>query len=127
MGMIVVSDKPEEFKTLQKVFDMLQYAYQALAQFPKSEKYALATDIKRTMDEVLGYCIEVQKRRTKKTTLTNLDIANTKLKAYIRLSFNLGFLPMKKYEIWSAMVVEIGKMIGGLLKAESEKIDNHRE
>lgn len=121
-----MAEKPEEFKTLQKVFDMIQYAYLAMAQFPKSEKYALATDIKRTMDEVLGYCIEVQKRRTKKTTLTNLDIANTKLKAYIRLAFNLKFLPMKKYEIWSAMVVEIGKMIGGLLKAE-QQADNHRE
>ena len=121
-----VSNKPEEFKTLQKVFDMIQYAYLALAQFPKSEKYALATDIKRTMDEVLGYCIEVQKRKTKKTTLTNLDIANTKLKAYIRLAFNLHFLPIKKYEIWSDQVVEIGKMIGGLLKAEQQN-DNHRE
>ena len=121
-----VSSKPEEFKTLQKVFDMIQYAYLALAQFPKSEKYALATDIKRTMDEVLGYCIEVQKRKTKKTTLTNLDIANTKLKAYIRLAFNLHFLPIKKYEIWSDQVVEIGKMIGGLLKAEQQN-DNHRE
>ena len=121
-----VSDKPEEFRTLQKVFDMIEYAYLALAQFPKSEKYALATDIKRTMDEVLGYCIEVQKRKTKKTTLGNLDIANTKLRAYIRLAFNLKFLPMKKYEIWSAMVVEIGKMIGGLLKAEKDA-DNHRE
>ena len=121
-----VSNKPEEFKTLQKVFDMIQYAYLALAQFPKSEKYALATDIKRTMDEVLGYCIEVQKRKTKKTTLTNLDIANTKLKAYIRLAFNLHFLPIKKYEIWSGQVVEIGKMIGGLLKAEQQN-DNHRE
>ena len=122
-----VPDKePKPFEILQKVFDMIKYAYLALAQFPKSEKYALATDIKRTMDEVLGYCIEVQKRKSKKTTLTNLDIANTKLKVYIRLAFDLKFLPIKKYEIWAAQVVEIGKMIGGLIKADKEA-DNHRE
>ena len=119
-------EESKSFDTLQKVFDMIKYAYLALAQFPKSEKYALATDIKRTMDEVLGYCIEVQKRKTKKTTLTNLDIANTKLKAYIRLAFELNFLPIKKYEVWAAQVVEIGKMIGGLIKADKEA-DNHRE
>ena len=44
-----------------------------------------------------------------------------KLKAYIRLSFNLKFLPMNKYEIWSGMVVEIGKMLGGWLKTVNQK------
>ena len=39
-----------------------------------------------------------------------------KLRAYLRLSHKLGFLPMKKYEIWSTQVVEIGKMLGGWLK-----------
>ena len=111
-------DKPKEFLTLQKVYDMIEYAYPALAQFPKSEKFGLATDMKRTMDAILGLCIEVQKRRTKKTTLTNLDIEIAKLKAYIRLAFVLHFLPPKKYDIWSNMAVEIGKMVGGLLRAE---------
>ena len=40
----------EEFVLLQKVYDMMEYAYPAIAQFPKSEKYALGTDIKRCMD-----------------------------------------------------------------------------
>ena len=39
-----------------------------------------------------------------------------KLKAYLRLSHDLGFLPLKKYEVWSEKVVEIGKMLGGWLK-----------
>lgn len=40
----------EELKIMQKVFDMMQYGYGALAQYPKSEKFALCTDIKRCMD-----------------------------------------------------------------------------
>lgn len=39
----------EELKIMQKVFDMMQYGYGALAQYPKSEKFALCTDIKRCM------------------------------------------------------------------------------
>ena len=69
----------EELKIMQKVFDMMQYGYGALAQYPKSEKFALCTDIKRCMDTMLE-------------------------------------LPMKKYEVWSGMAVEIGKMLGGWLK-----------
>lgn len=107
----------EELKILQKIFDMMQYGYGALAQYPKSEKFALVTDIKRSMDTILERAIEAQKKYYKKTTLQDLDIEIMKLKAYLRLSQNLGFLPMKKYEIWSEKVVEIGKMLGGWLKS----------
>lgn len=44
------------------------------------------------------------------------DVEVAKLRAYLRLSHELGFLPMKKYEVWSGMAVEIGKMLGGWLK-----------
>ncbi len=107
----------EELKILQKIFDMMEYGYAALAQYPKSEKFALVTDIKRSMDTMLERAIEAQKKYYKKTTLQELDVEVMKLKAYLRLSQNLGFLPMRKYEIWSAKVVEIGKMLGGWLKS----------
>lgn len=107
----------EELKILQKIFDMMEYGYGALAQYPKSEKFALVTDIKRSMDTMLERTIEAQKKYYKKTTLQELDVEIMKLKAYLRLSLNLGFLPMKKYEIWSGKVVEIGKMLGGWLKS----------
>ena len=101
---------------MQKVYDMMEYAYPALAQYPKSEKFALCTDIKHCMDIMLERTIEAQKKYYKKTTLQELDVEIMKLRAYLRLSHELGFLPMKKYEVWSGMVVEIGKMLGGWLK-----------
>ncbi len=107
----------EELKILQKVFDMMGYGYQALQQFPKSEKFALVVDIKRCMHLILERVIEANKKYYKKTTLQELDVEVTKLKAYIRLSYNLGFLPLKKYELWSEMIVEIGKMVGGWIKS----------
>ena len=62
-------------------------------------------------------CIEAQKKYYKKTTLQDMDVEIATIRAYLRLSFQLGFLPMKKYEVWSGMVVEIGKMLGGWLKS----------
>lgn len=104
-------------KILQKTFDMMEYGYICLQQFPKAEKFALAVDIKRCMDTILGLIVTAQKKYYKKTTLQDLDIEVAKLKAYIRLAFLLKFLPMKKYEHWSALVVEIGKMLGGWIKS----------
>lgn len=110
----------EELKILQKTFDMINYAYPALAQYPKGEKFALVADIKRCMDVMLERIIEANKKYYKKTTLQELDVKVEKLKAYVRLSYNLGFLPPKKYEQWSGLVVEIGRMVGGWIKSVSK-------
>lgn len=103
--------------TLQKIFDMMNYAYPALSQYPKGEKFALVADIKRCMDNMLEKAVEANKKYYKKTTLQELDVNVAKLKIYIRLSYNLGFLPPRKYEYWSGLVVEIGKMVGGWIKS----------
>jgi len=105
-----------DFMMLQKILDMMEYAYIALRQFPKSEKYALATDIKHCMDLILGYAITAQKRYYKRTTLQEMDVEIAKLRTYIRLAYNLKFISMDKYQNWSDMVVEIGRMLGGWLK-----------
>ncbi len=114
---IGVSEIADELKILQKIFDMMKYGYPALSQFPKSEKFAMATDIKHCMHILLERCIEANKKYYKKTTLQDMDVEIMKLKAYLRLAQDLGFLPFKKYEIWSGMVVEIGKMLGGWIKS----------
>lgn len=109
--------KIEDLQIQQKIYDMTKYGYQALAQFPKSEKFALVADIKRCMHAILERGIEAQKKYYKKTTLQDMDVEIAKLKAFLRLSQELGFLPFRKYEIWSKKVVEIGKMLGGWIKS----------
>lgn len=110
----------EEFKTLEKLSDMIEYAYPLLAQFPKSEKFTLAADIKHIMLDALRYCVKVGKKKAKKTALYDLDVEIATLKRFIRLSYNLRFLSMHHYEVWSEKVTEIGKMIGGMIKAENQ-------
>ena len=116
----------KELKIKTKIEDMMIYAYPALAQFPRGEKYGIVTDIKHIMNEMLGLCIDIEKKRTKKTTIENLDRENTRLKCYLRICHELHFLPTKKYGYWEGLLVEIGKMIGGLLKAEAQTA-GHRE
>lgn len=111
----------QELMIYQKIMDMMVYGYQALAQYPKSEKFALVTDMKHSMDIMLERTIEAQKKYYKKNTLQELDVEIAKLKAYLRLSYQLRFLPDKKYEVWSGKVVEIGKMLGGWLKTVKAK------
>ena len=114
----------QEFKILTKVKDMMLYAYPVLAQFPKAEKFSLAQDIRHCMNELMELTITEDKKYTKKTTIENMDIANEKLKQYIEIAMELRYISFHKYEVWMRYLVEIGKMIGGLLKSVSSKPKN---
>lgn len=65
----------EDLIILSKAVEMVEYGYIVLKQFPKSEKFALAADIKKIMHKILEKIIEAQKKYYKKTTLQDLDVA----------------------------------------------------
>ena len=111
----------EDFKILQKVQDLMEYSYPILHQFPKAEKFSFAQDIRSCMNKLLELTIEEEKRYTKKTTIQNMDIENEKLKIFIRVAYELRYIDKHRYAVWSNKVVEIGKMIGGLLKSVSDR------
>ena len=110
----------EDLKILQKTYDMIEYGYIALRQFPKSERHTLAAEIKRSMYELLRLIIRGNKKYFKKTTLQDVDIELDNLRYLIRLGQSLGFLPFKKYEVWSKLLNEIGKMLGGWIKSTAK-------
>lgn len=107
----------EELKILQKTYDLSLYLYQCLQQYPKSEKYALAADTKTAAYELLRLLITANKRYHKKTIMQDADIQLGILRHLIRLGKDLGFLPIKRFEVISGMTTEIGKMLGGWMKA----------
>lgn len=96
---------------------MIFYGYKALRQFPKSEKHTLAAEMKMSMLNIQRLIIRANLRYYKKNTLEELDIEKAILMFYLRLSRRLGFLPLKKYEIWTGMLEEIGRLIGGWFKS----------
>jgi len=113
--------KKEDLMILQKCYDMMHYGYTALRQYPKSEKHTLAAETKRSMYDLLKLIIRANKKYHKKTTLQDLDIELENLRYLVRLGNGLEFLPFKKYENWSRMLNELGKMLGGWINADKKK------
>lgn len=106
----------DNFIVFQKTYDMIKYGYQALKQFPRSEKHTFAAEIKVAMIKLLKLIIETHKKYYRKTTLREMDTQLELITTYIRLAKDLEFLPFKKYGIWSEKLVEVGKLIGGWMK-----------
>lgn len=102
----------------QKVYDFLKYIYPVLAQFPKFEKFALQTQIKTAMFEMLKSIIRFKKTGTK-SHIYNADVELQFLKTLIRLSCDLEYKAMSKhrYEVASRHLAEIGRITGGIIEA----------
>lgn len=109
----------EELKILQKTYDMIKYGNQCLLQFPRAERYALAAEIKQSMYKILRLIIEANKQRNKRQLQIEIDTELDVLRTFIRLAADnqTKYLPLRKYEIWSKQLNEIGKMLGGWMKS----------
>lgn len=107
----------EDLKIRQKTEDMIKYGYTCLRQFPKSEKHTLAAQIRICMIHLLRLIISCNKKFSKRTAMQEIDVELDILRAYVRLSHELGFLPLRKYENWAKMNDEIGRMLGGWIKS----------
>ncbi len=125
-----------EAKLDRKFIDLARQLNLYLNHFPKHEKYGLSLQIRNAAYDVYGYVVEAQKRYHKKTTLTNLDVRHEQLRMLVRLAFELGYfefsngavseespdkLAVKRYTAVSAMIDEMGRMIGGWLNAELDR------
>jgi len=107
----------ENLKIKQKVEDMIEYGHVALRQFPKSEKFALGQDIKRSMTKLLEMVIRTNRTYDKRTMIYNVDTELEILRTYVRLAMKLEVLTFARYETWSQHLAEIGRMLGGWLKS----------
>lgn len=137
--------RPAPFVLKEKIADMMKYGKKAVAMFPRRERKT-AEEIQASMLAMYKLAITLEKRYYKKTTLQDLDIELEVLRHLIRLAADKDFydrqvpkkgadgktlreengeaimiavqppLPLKKYEHWSRLLSEIGRIIGGYIK-----------
>ena len=126
----------DEAKLDVKFIDFAKQMNLYLNHFPRHEKFGLSQAIRCKAYEVYGFIVESQKRYQKKTSLTHLDICHEQLRMLLRLAFELGYFKFKdgaldggsektaahRYLAISRLVDELGRMIGGWLASDKQRI-----
>lgn len=119
----VEKEKPAEIdaymgtmKLYQKTYDFLKYIYPILAQFPKFEKFALQTQIKAAIFEMLKDIIRFKKTGTK-SHIYAADVELQFIKTLVRLSHDLEYKAMSdhRYEVASRHTKAIGSLLSGII------------
>ncbi|MCO7643736.1 diversity-generating retroelement protein Avd [Pseudomonas sp. S 311-6] len=103
----------EDLKIKLRVEEMILWAYGPMRNFPKSERHVLSAEIRQSMYRLLRLVIVVNRRYHKKTTMQDLDAELDLIRSLVKLSLDLGMLPLRQYELWAKHLAEIGRMVGG--------------
>jgi len=102
---------------LEKTYDLILWLYPTVNKFPKSQRFVLGQHIENLSLEILEKIIEVNTYQKKAELLKKISIELDKLRFLIRLSRDLKMIDLRKYEIASEKINEIGKMLGGWIKS----------
>ena len=85
--------------------------------FPRSQKFALGDRIQSTALGVLEGLIEASYRRDRQQLLVQVNRGVEKLRILIRLASDLRCVDVRRYEFAARALDEIGRMVGGWIKA----------
>jgi four helix bundle protein len=105
----------------QKARKIVKAVYELVALFPKNEQYCIVDQMKRAAVSIPSNIAEWNSRNSTKDQIQFLYIARgscAELETQILLSEDLGFISHLQSEELSGKVVEISKMLAGLIHSK---------
>lgn len=115
----------KKLKVWQETHSLVLEIYKVTTSFPKSETYALVSQLKRAAYSVPANIVEGQSRNTTKEYLQFLYNARGSLEEvryFLLLSFDLKILKENKYKELEQKYESASKMLNGLIKSLRSKM-----
>ena len=111
-------DEAKEMVILTRTYDLLLWLLPRTERFPKTQRFVLT---KRLQDAALDFqealfLANAHSGRARLAHLQDADAHLNKLRLYLRLARQWGWLSSGQYEHVSRMVAEIGRLLGGWLR-----------
>lgn len=107
---------------LEAHFQFLLWLIPAVERFPRSQKFLLGDRIQTTALDVLESLIEATYTRDRRAHLARANLGIEKLRFHCRLATELRLLDGRRYEHAARSLDEIGRLIGGWLKAHDARM-----
>ena len=109
----------KEMVIFTRTFDFISWLLPASNHFPRAHRHTFtrrlldaAFDLRESLEEA-----QLRKGKLRKEKLFLADDALAKVRVYLRLAHRWGWLSSGQYRHVSGMVSEIGKLLGGWIRA----------
>ena len=101
-------------KLIPKYEDYMQYMIEIILKLPRTEKFNIGNEYKKSMYETIENILYIEK-----VGLYYLNIIDSKIntqRIYLRIMEKNRWIDEKKFKIAMNKIYEIGKILGGLIK-----------
>ena len=102
---------------LEKTYQFLLWLIPVVEKFPRTQKFLLGDRIQALALDVLESLIEATYAKSPTGHLLSCNLRLEKLRFLFRLAMDLRYLDLKRYEFSAKAIDEIGRLVGGWLKA----------
>ena len=104
---------------LEAMYQLLLWLIPTVEKFPRSQKFLLGDRIQGAAMDVLERLIEATYQRERRKTLAAANLGLQKLRILCRLANELQHLDPRRYEHAARQLDEVGRLVGGWIKAEA--------
>ena len=101
---------------IPKSENYIQYMLEILFKIPRTEKFNIGNEFKKSMYEMLENILILNKTQNKIQYLNLIDTKLNVQRILLRILYKNKWIDMKKYNIAFEKILEIGKILGGLIK-----------
>ncbi len=110
-----------ELTVITKTYDLVLWSCHHTSRFPRNHRFVLGERLERNLYELLETLIQARYTRERQPLLLRANLILEVLRFQVRLAKDLQCLQTKSYAFASRAIDEIGKLVGGWLKAGSSK------
>lgn len=103
---------------IQKAYDLCLWVLKVVERLPRSYKFTLGDRIQGTALDLQLSLVESSHARRKDRPLHRADRQLDQLRLLLRLARDLELISPRRHAYGSAIVAEIGRMLGGWMKAQ---------
>jgi hypothetical protein len=114
-------DERKQSPIFTRTSDFLIWLMEHTEKFPKSERFRMGKKLEECAFEFYELLIvATRSTKRKRQVLVQADVELEKLRLYVRLSQQRKLTNLSQYHFAANALVEIGKLLGGWLKAIPE-------
>ncbi len=115
---MVSKQKQEKLILIPKTEKYIDYMLQVIFKLPRTEKFSIGTEYKKSMYEMVENILIISKVNDKNimTYLNKIDAELSLQRIYLRIMKKNKWIDEKKFKVAMEQIYEIGKILGGLIK-----------
>lgn len=103
---------------LEKMYQFLLWLVPTVEKMPRAQKFTLGDRIQNTALDALENLIEATYSKPAEPLLRKVNLGLEKLRFLFRMAADLRFIDLRRYEYAARAISEVGRLVGGWLKAQ---------